>query len=99
MTMGLAMTLFAIAPMTFAQPPGVVFPDYYPEEFSGVGRIVSIDGDKVVIDDQLYYLSQRVTYHTLIQEYAFKSVLKPGMLVGFVRGSVNQIVSLYVIQE
>ena len=91
--------LFTIMASAHAKPPGVVFPDYYPEKFSGVGRVVSISGGKVVIYDQLYYLSPQIKYHTLNQEYAFKSAIKPGMLVGFVKGSVNQIDSLYFIQK
>lgn len=96
---GMALILFAISANVYAQPPGVVFPSYYPEDFSGVGRIGRMEAKKIVINDQLYYLSPRITYHTLNQEYAFKSAIKPGMLVGYVKSSVNEIVSLYLIQK
>ena len=99
LTIALTLMILATSTVAFAQPPGVVFPGYYPEDFSGVGRIVRIEDKKIVINDQLYYLSPRVAYHTLSQEYAYKSAFKPGMLVGYVTGSVNEIVSMYFLEK
>jgi hypothetical protein len=99
LTVALALMILATSAAVFAQPPGVVFPGYYPEDFSGMGRIDRIEDKKIVINDQLYYLSPRIAYHTLNQEYAFKSAFKPGILVGYVTGSVNEIVTLYFIQK
>lgn len=95
----LALLVLGMTTTVCAQPPGVVFPDYYPEKFSGIGRILSINEKTIVIDDQLYYLSPQISYHTLNQEYTFGSEIKPGMLVGYVTESVNVIVSLYYIQK
>ena len=94
-----ATIMLAVFSIASARPPGVVFPDYYPDDFSGVGRIVRIDEKKVVINDELYYLSPRVSYHTLKQEYAFKTDIRPGMLVGYVKESGNVIVSLWFIEK
>ena len=94
------LTLLAMSATVDAKPPGVVFPGYYPEEFSGVGRIVRIAEDRIVINDELFHLSPRATYHTLDQEYAFKASFRSEMLVGFITSSSGkEIVSLWFIQK
>ncbi len=97
---GVVLTMFVMTATVNAKPPGVVFPGHYPDEFSGVGRIVRIADDRIVINDELFRLSPRITYHTLGQEYAFKTAFGPGMLVGYMTSSTGkEILSLYFIQK
>jgi hypothetical protein len=80
-------------------PDGVTVPEYYPDKFSGQGRIVRLADQRIVIDDRLYTLSPRISFHTFHQEYTFRNDFKPGMLVGFVTGPKNEIVSLWFLEK
>jgi hypothetical protein len=75
------------------------FPDYYPYGFHGMGTILSIERDRVVIDDKGFALSSAVTYHTLEIEHASSAFFRPGKRVGYLFDSERRIKSLWMIEE
>ncbi len=79
--------------------PEMAFPEYYPYGFHGMGYILSIEQDQIVIDDSLYALSPDVTYHTLEIENASSAFFRPGKRVGYRFDSKGKIKSLWMIEE
>lgn len=79
--------------------PEMAFPEYYPYGFHGMGYILSIEQDQIVIDDNVYALSPDVTYHTLEIKNASSAFFRPGMRVGYLFDSEEKIKSLWMIEE
>ena len=82
-----------------AQEKGVILPDYYPNKFSGFGRIDQIGEKVIVLDERQMKLSNSVTFHTPQYEFASKRDFKVKMLVGFITNSTNEIVSIWLIKQ
>lgn len=78
--------------------PEVVLPKHYPHGFDGYGLLQRIENREVVIDDQLLKLSPNIVYHTPTRLNASRAYFRPGDLVGFLRDSKKEIVSLWLIQ-
>jgi hypothetical protein len=79
--------------------PEMVFPEHYPYGFHGMGCILSIEQDQIVIDDKLYALSPDVAYHTLEIENASKAFFRAGQRVGYRIDLEGNIESLWMIEE
>jgi hypothetical protein len=75
-----------------------VLPKHYPNGFDGYGLLQRIGHREVVIDDQLLKLSPNIEYHTPTRMNASGAYFRPGVLVGFLRNSENEIVSLWLIE-
>jgi hypothetical protein len=104
-----ALTLLAVSFVTQAMPSGlsfaqervkpeIVLPQHFPNGFDGYGLLQRIGDGEVVIDDQLLKLSPIIEYHTPISMNASRAYFRPGVLVGFLRNSENEIVSLWLIE-
>ncbi len=79
--------------------PEMVFPDHYPYSgFHGMGYIISISSDDVVINDKIFALSPDVAYHTLAIENASSAFFRPKMRVGYLLDSEGRIKSLWLIE-
>jgi hypothetical protein len=79
--------------------PEMVFPDYYPYSgFHGMGYILTISKDEVVIDDKVFVFSPDVTYHTPEIENASSAFFRPEMRVGYLLDSEGKIKSLWLIE-
>jgi hypothetical protein len=79
--------------------PEMVFPDHYPYSgFHGMGYILSISRDDVVINDKIFALSPDVAYHTLAIENASSAFFRPEMRVGYLLDSEGRIKSLWLIE-
>ena len=76
----------------------MVFPEHYPNGFHGMGHILKITGDEIVVDDKVFALSSDVTYHTLDIENASSGFFQPGKRVGYVFDSEGKIKSLWMIE-
>ena len=74
------------------------FPEYYPGNFDGSGRIDRIAADEVVINDSLFGLSPEVEYHTKITRNASSAWFKEGKFIGYITNSRREIVSLWLIE-
>jgi hypothetical protein len=101
---GLALFLVGTATpsnLSYAQgrvKPEIVLPKHYPNGFDGYGLLQRIGHREVVIDDQLLKLSPNIEYHTPTRMNASGAYFRPGVLVGFLRNSENEIVSLWLIE-
>lgn len=104
-----AFTLLALGFVTQAVPSGlsfaegrvkpeIVLPQHYPNGFDGYGLLQRIGGREVVIDDQLLKLSPSIKYHTPTSISASGAYFRPGVIVGFLRNSENEIISLWLIE-
>ena len=78
--------------------PEMVFPEYYPYGFHGMGYILSIEQAQIVIDDSVYALSSDVTYHTLEIENASSAFFRQGKRVGYILADQKVIKSLWMIE-
>ena len=78
--------------------PEVVLPRDYPNGFHGYGRLDLINDKAVAIDDVNMKLAPYVTFHTPREKTASMHSIKPGDLVGYLKDSDNQIVSLWLIE-
>ena len=79
--------------------PEMVFPDHYPYGgFHGMGHIVTISRNEVVIDDKVFAFSWDVTYHTLEIENASRAFFRTGQRVGYLLDSEKEIKSLWLIE-
>ena len=101
------LVLFLVAgvatPSIFSQgkgwvKPEMVFPEHYPYGFHGMGYILRITQEEVVIDDNVYALSPAVTYHTLDIENASSAFFQPGKRVGYLFDSEGEIKSLWMVE-
>jgi len=70
-----------------------------PADFSGTGRIESLEKDRIVINDTPYRLSPRVKYYKQGRKKMSRSSFKEGTYVGYVTNSKREIVSLWLIPE
>jgi hypothetical protein len=87
--------------LSFAQElvkPEIVLPQHFPNGFDGYGLLQRIGRGEVVIDDQLLKLSPTIEYHTPTRMDASGAYFRPGVIVGFLRNSDNEIVSLWLIE-
>ena len=99
--MGLALFLVSITfPVAVSYAGEYGFPEYYPGNFDGSGRINRIAADEVVINDILFKLSPEVEYHTRTTQNASSAWLKKGQIVGYISSSSSrrEIVSLWLIE-
>ena len=77
-----------------------IFPENYPlGGFDGWGTINRLATEEVVIDDVLYALSPSVTYHFPAASDVPASWFKPGHLVGFLKNTAGEIISLWRIEN
>jgi hypothetical protein len=67
----------------------------YPKRFDGWGKIHRIGPNEIVIDDAVYNITQRTTYHTPRLKNTTKSVFAVGQTVGFIRNLDGDIESLW----
>ena len=97
---GLALFLVSIALPVVSHAGEYGFPEYYPGNFDGAGRINRIAADEVVINDVLFKLSPAVEYHTRTTQNASSAWLKKGQIVGYINSSSSrrEIVSLWLIE-
>lgn len=98
---GLALFLVTITfPVAVSYAGEYGFPEYYPGNFDGSGRINRIAADEVVINDILFKLSPEVEYHTRTTQNASSAWLKKGQIVGYINSSSSrrEIVSLWLIE-
>jgi hypothetical protein len=79
--------------------PEIVFPDHYPHGgFHGMGYILTISKNEVVIDDKVFVLSPNVAYHTPEVENASSAFFRTGHRVGYLLKSEKEIKSLWLIE-
>ena len=78
--------------------PEMVLPKGYPNGFNGYGYIDRIARDEVVIDDAYFKLSPSIEYNTPTRRDASKAFFRPGVLVGYLTSSENEIVSLWLLE-
>jgi hypothetical protein len=78
---------------------GWILPKHYPTQFSGHGCINRIEGDEVVIDDQLFRFAPDATFHTPKSQYASRSPFRKGVRVGFISSDNKKIESLWYIDK
>lgn len=79
--------------------PEMVFPDYYPYGgFQGMGYILTISQNEIVIDDKVFKLSPDAIYRTLEIENASRAFFRPGMKVGYLLKAEKEIKSLWLIE-
>ena len=95
---GLALCLVSITLPVVSYAGEYGFPEYYPGNFDGSGRIDRIAADEVVINDTLFKLSTEVEYHTRTTQNASSAWLKEGQFVGYITSSKREIVSLWLIE-
>ena len=76
---------------------GWILPAHYPAHFSGHGCINRVEGDEVVIDDQLYRFAPDATYHTPKSQYSSRAPFRKGVRVGFMSTGNKKIESLWYI--
>jgi hypothetical protein len=74
-------------------------PKHYPNGFNGWGHInvISVDTGEVVIEDVSLRLSPHAEYHTPTETNVPITLLQPGNLVGFIKNSQDEIISLWLI--
>ena len=77
---------------------GFAMPEYYPDRFSGTGRINRIAMDEVVIDDSLYRLSPYAEYATPTDRHALRAWFQVGNRVGYITNEKHEIISLWLIE-
>ena len=77
---------------------GVVLPGHYPDKFDGTGHIDRIGDNEIVIDDSLYRISSFVKYHTPKTSNTSSGWFRAGDLVGFIKNSNNEIISLWLME-
>lgn len=95
---GLALFLVTIALPVVSYAGEYGFPEYYPGNFDGSGRIDRIATDEVVINDTLFKFSPEVKYHTRATQNASSAWIKEGQFVGYITSSRREIVSLWLIK-
>jgi hypothetical protein len=95
----LSAVLLIIAAAAGAGEIWTQYPEHYPREFTGKGRIARISDKVVVIDDRQYFLSRDIAYHTPGQEYALRDMFGPGVLVGYMTRNSKIIVSMYYLEQ
>ena len=95
---GLALCLVSITLPVVSYAGEYGFPEYYPGNFDGSGRIDRIAADEMVINDTLFRLSTEVEYHTRTTQNASSAWLKEGQFVGYITSSRREIVSLWLIK-
>ena len=71
---------------------------HYPDRFDGTGRIDSLEGDHIVIDDSLYRLSTYVKFCTHHKQIAPRILFKNGTHVGYVKNSEGKISGIYLLE-
>jgi hypothetical protein len=74
-------------------------PPHYPDGFDGYGCLMSIDKEKVVIDDSQKPLSPELTYHTPEGNNMPVELITVNSLVGYMIDKSNQIISIWLVQE
>jgi hypothetical protein len=75
-----------------------VLPKHYPDGFDGMGHIDRIAKDEIVIDDVLLRLSPSVTYRTPKTKHSTSAHFSPGNLVGYLKNSEGEVISLWLIK-
>ena len=80
--------------------PEWIMPKHYPPDgFDGYGRINRISAKEVVIDDGLLRLARLVNYQTPNSKIAVRSNFEEGDLVGYLKNSQHEIVSMWLIEK
>ena len=80
--------------------PEWIMPKHYPPDgFDGYGRINRISAKEVVIDDGLLRLARLVNYQTPNSKIAVRSNFEEGDLVGYLKNSEHEIVSMWLIEK
>ena len=80
--------------------PEWIMPQHYPPAgFDGYGRINRISAKEVVIDDGLLRLARLVNYQTPNSKIAVRSNFEEGDLVGYLKNSEHQIISMWLIEK
>lgn len=80
--------------------PEWIMPQHYPPAgFDGFGRINRISAQEVVIDDGLLKLARLVNYATPTNESAARSNFEEGDLVGYLKNSEDEIISMWLIEK
>ncbi len=74
-------------------------PPHYPDGFDGYGCLMSIDKEKVVIDDSQKPLSPELTYHTPEGNNMPVELITPNSIVGYMKNDLNQIISIWLVLE
>jgi len=93
--------LWLPVPATYAQGHGEkarALPEYYPDKFTGTGRIDRIAADQIVIDDTLYGLSPNAEFATPTRKHASRSSFRVGNRVGYITNENRKIISLWLIE-
>jgi hypothetical protein len=74
-------------------------PKHYPNGFNGWGyiNVISVDKGEVVIDDVSQRLSPNAEYHTPTEMHVPITLFQRGNLVGFIKNSQDEIISLWLI--
>lgn len=76
-----------------------LLPAHYPDRFSGHGCINRIEGNEVVIDDQLYTFVADATFHTPESQLASRSGFRKRARVGFIASDNKKVESLWYIDQ
>jgi hypothetical protein len=80
--------------------PEWIMPQHYPPAgFDGYGLINRISAEEVVIDDDLFKLDRSVTYVTPTNTMSSHSNFKMGDLVGYLKNSQHEVMSLWLIEK
>ena len=80
--------------------PEWIMPQHYPPAgFDGFGRINRISAQEVVIDDGLLKLARLVNYVTPTSKIAVRSNFEEGDLVGYLKNSEHEIISMWLIEK
>ncbi len=75
-----------------------ILPSHYPDGFDGWGKVDRIAPGEIVIDDVLFNLNSNASYYTPSNTSGIPlSWMKSGKIVGFIKNSSNEIVSLWLI--
>ncbi len=79
-------------------PEGGRRPANFPSRFHGMGRIDSIEGNRIVIDDSQHTLAPFVRFATPRHRRASRSDFVRGRFVGYILDESGRIVSLWLIR-
>ncbi len=80
-------------------PEWIMPPHYPPDGFDGFGYINRISAQEVVIDDGLLKLARLVNYQTPHRGAASRSYFEAGDLVGYLKNSQHEVMSLWLIEK
>ena len=72
---------------------------HYAEGLSGQGCIDSISAKTVVIDDSAFKFAEDIAFYKLKSRNASLSLFRPGVWVGYITNSQNQIESLWYLES